>query len=115
MKSLAHVNAASLSPPRSRYQLSILQSNNNDTRSPVFVEVRLLRPSLDCFSASTPKKPAKRSEAETASGGLTNMDVSQLISVRCGISIQFSFHIFLYFRIICVQFTTLLEFTSVAA
>ena len=62
------VNASSLSPPRSQYQwnwrykllLSILQSNNNDTRSRVFVEACVLRPSLDCFSAFTPKKPAKR-------------------------------------------------------
>ena len=32
----------------------------NDTRSRVFVEACLLRPFLDCFSASTPKMPAQR-------------------------------------------------------
>ena len=78
IKSLPHVNASLLSPPRSQFQLnwtngfgdinclcnwlSILQSNNNmnDTRGRGFVEACLLRPFLDCFSASTPKKPAKR-------------------------------------------------------
>ena len=35
----------------------ILQSNNSDTRSRVFVEACLVRPSK---TASTPKKPAKR-------------------------------------------------------
>ena len=32
----------------------------NDTPGRVFIEACLLRPFLDCFSASTPKKPAKR-------------------------------------------------------
>ena len=78
IKPLPNVNASSLSPPRSQFQLnwtnefgdinclcnwlSILQSNNNmnDTRGRVFVEACLLRPFLDCFSASTPKMPAQR-------------------------------------------------------
>ena len=40
--------------------ISILRSNNNYTRSRVFVEACLLKAFLDCFSPSTSKKPAKR-------------------------------------------------------